>query len=240
MRQIVLDTETTGIDPKEGHRIIEIGCVEMINRRLTGKTYHRYINPQRVVEDEAISIHGITNEFLADKHLFADIQHEFLEFIRGADLVIHNAAFDVGFMNHELSLNGHKERVEEFCQITDTLALARKKHPGQKNNLNALCRRYGIDNSHRELHGALLDSEILADVYLILTGGQKTLLLNADDDGDGVDQIRRMDVAEFQLTVIRANDEELQAHQAYIDKLDKKGGSIWGQLGSAEQAGGSK
>ncbi len=231
MRQIVLDTETTGIDPKDGHRIIEIGCVEMINRRLTGRTYHRYLNPDRVVEDEAISVHGITNEFLADKPRFADVQGEFLEFIRGADLVIHNAAFDVGFMNHELGLNGYRERVEEFCQITDTLALARKKHPGQKNNLDALCRRYGIDNSHRELHGALLDSEILADVYLILTGGQKTLLL-AEGDDDDEDTVRRLDPAQYSLTVRHATADELRAHQAYIEKLDKKGGSIWSQLGN--------
>lgn len=233
MRQIVLDTETTGIDPKEGHRIIEIGCVEMINRRLTGRTYHRYINPQRVVEDEAISVHGITNEFLADKPLFADVQDEFIEFIRGAELVIHNAAFDVGFMDHEFGLNGFKERTAEFCQITDTLAIARKKHPGQKNNLDALCRRYGIDNSHRELHGALLDSEILADVYLMLTGGQKNLLLGAGDDGNdtGGDTIRRIDPTSFNLTVRRADESELQQHQGYLDKLDKKGGSIWRQLG---------
>ncbi len=238
MRQIVLDTETTGIEPKEGHRIIEIGCVEMINRRLTGRTYHRYINPERIVEDEAISVHGITNEFLADKPLFADIQDEFIEFIRGADLVIHNAAFDVGFMDHEFGLNGHNERIKDFCQVTDTLALARKKHPGQKNNLDALCRRYGIDNSHRELHGALLDSEILADVYLMLTGGQKNLLLAGDDEGeDGAEPIRRIDMSQFNLTVRKAADEELSEHQAYIDKLDKKGGSIWSQLGAeaAEQ-----
>lgn len=238
MRQIVLDTETTGIEPKEGHRIIEIGCVEMINRRLTGRTYHRYINPERVVEDEAISVHGITNEFLADKPLFADIQDEFIEFIRGADLVIHNAVFDVGFMDHEFGLNGHNERIKDFCQVTDTLALARKKHPGQKNNLDALCRRYGIDNSHRELHGALLDSEILADVYLILTGGQKNLLLAGDDEGEGgAEPIRRIDMSQFNLTVRKAAEVELSEHQAYINKLDKKGGSIWSQLGAeaAEQ-----
>ncbi|GGK69100.1 DNA polymerase III subunit epsilon [Amphritea balenae] len=234
MRQIVLDTETTGIDPKEGHRIIEIGCVEMIGRKLTGRTYHQYINPDRIVEDEAISVHGITNEFLADKPFFAEVQDEFLEFIRGADLVIHNAPFDVGFMNHELMLNGYRERVDDFCQITDTLAMARKKHPGQKNNLDALCRRYGIDNSHRELHGALLDSEILADVYLLLTGGQKTLLLAGEGEGndDGVDQIRRLDTSAFDLKVIEASAADMEAHKAYIAKLDKKAGSIWSQLGA--------
>ncbi|WP_417222737.1 DNA polymerase III subunit epsilon [Amphritea sp.] len=232
MRQIVLDTETTGIDPKEGHRIIEIGCVEMMNRRLTGRTYHRYLNPDRAIDEEAIQVHGITNEFLNDKPRFPEIQDEFLHFIRGADLVIHNAPFDVGFMNHELKLNNHNERVNDFCHITDTLALARKKHPGQKNNLDALCRRYGIDNSHRELHGALLDSEILADVYLMLTGGQKNLLLAGEEDGhDGVDQIRRMNTSDLNLTVQPANEAELEAHQAYISRLDGKAGSIWSQIG---------
>ena len=233
MRQIVLDTETTGIDPKEGHRIIEIGCVEMIDRKLTGRTYHRYINPDRIVEDEAIQVHGITNEFLADKPYFAAIQDEFLEFIRGGELVIHNAPFDVGFMDHELNLNGHHERINDFCQVTDSLAIARKKHPGQKNNLDALCRRYGIDNSHRELHGALLDSEILADVYLLLTGGQKALLLAGEEAGsDGVDQVRRLDTSALKLNVRRADEAELEGHKAYLDKLDKKGGSIWRQIGA--------
>ncbi|MBN0987120.1 DNA polymerase III subunit epsilon [Amphritea pacifica] len=236
MRQIVLDTETTGIDPKEGHRIIEIGCVEMMNRRLTGRTYHRYLKPDRVIDDEAIQVHGITNEFLDDKPRFEEIQDEFLHFIRGADLVIHNAAFDVGFIDHELSLNNHQERVHDFCQVTDTLAIARKKHPGQKNNLDALCRRYGIDNSHRELHGALLDSEILADVYLMLTGGQKNLMLAGEEDGDdGVDQVRRLDTSAMTLKVVRAEGDELDAHRSYIERLDSKGGSVWSQLG--EQSG---
>ncbi|SEQ68393.1 DNA polymerase-3 subunit epsilon [Amphritea atlantica] len=232
MRQIVLDTETTGIDPKEGHRIIEIGCVEMMNRRLTGRTYHRYLKPDRVIDDEAIQVHGITNEFLDDKPRFEEIQDEFLHFIRGADLVIHNAAFDVGFIDNELSLNNHQERVHDFCQVTDTLAIARKKHPGQKNNLDALCRRYGIDNSHRELHGALLDSEILADVYLMLTGGQKNLMLAGEEDGDdGVDQVRRLDTSAMTLKVVQAEGDELDAHRSYIERLDSKAGSIWSQLG---------
>ncbi|MDO6562514.1 DNA polymerase III subunit epsilon [Amphritea sp. 1_MG-2023] len=232
MRQIILDTETTGIDPKEGHRIIEIGCVEMMNRRLTGRTYHRYLNPDREIEEEAIQVHGITNEFLLDKPRFADIQDEFLQFIRGADLVIHNAPFDVGFMDNELKLNNHNEKVGDFCHVTDTLALARKKHPGQKNNLDALCRRYGIDNSHRELHGALLDSEILADVYLLLTGGQKNLLLAGEEEGyDGVDQVRRLKHGEYHLTVQSADAAELEAHNRYIRHLDGKAGSIWGQIG---------
>lgn len=231
MRQIVLDTETTGLDPKQGHRIIEIGCVEMENRRLTGRTYHQYINPDRIVEDEAIQVHGITNEYLEDKPLFAAIQDEFLDFIRGADLVIHNAPFDVGFMDHELKLSGRSERIANICQVTDTLAISRKKHPGQKNNLDALCRRYGIDNSHRDLHGALLDSEILADVYLMLTGGQKNLLLAGEEEGhDGVDQVHRLDTSALNLTVLRAKAEEQEEHTAYIARLDGKAGSIWSQI----------
>ena len=231
MRQIVLDTETTGIDPLAGHRIIEIGCVELVDRRLTGRTYHQYINPDRIVEEEAISVHGITNEFLADKPFFAAIQQEFLDFIRGGELVIHNAAFDVGFMDHELKLNNHNERIDDMCSVVDTLALARKKHPGQKNNLDALCRRYGIDNSHRELHGALLDSEILADVYLMLTGGQKALMLGSESEGEeGGSKIKRLDPEAFQLTVLQASDAELAEHQAYLNVLEKKGGCIWKEM----------
>ncbi|MCP3674830.1 MAG: DNA polymerase III subunit epsilon, partial [Gammaproteobacteria bacterium] len=167
MRQIVLDTETTGLEPKQGHRIIEIGCVEMIDRKLTGNHYHQYINPQRAVDEGAIEVHGISNEFLADKPLFIDIVDDFLQYINGAELVIHNASFDVGFINNELLLaekesSNSYEHVADICTILDTLSMARKLHPGQKNNLDALCRRYGTDNSHRDLHGALLDAEILA------------------------------------------------------------------------------
>jgi len=178
MRQIILDTETTGLEPSEGHRIIEIGCVELINRKFTGATYHQYLQPDREIDDGAIEVHGITNEMLADKPRFADIAEEFVTFIRGAELVIHNAPFDVGFLNHELKLlnNGHA-RIDEMCGVVDTLVMARQLHPGQKNNLDALCKRYSIDNSHRELHGALLDAEILAELYLTMTGGQTTLSL---------------------------------------------------------------
>ena len=174
MRQIVLDTETTGIDPKEGHRIIEIGCVEVVNRRLTGNHFHVYINPGRHIEQEAIEVHGITNEFLTDKPTFAQVAQEFVNFIKGAQLVIHNAPFDVGFMDHEFGMEPSTKGVitNQICDVLDTLTLARQMHPGQKNNLDALCKRYGIDNSHRTLHGALLDAEILADVYLLMTGGQ--------------------------------------------------------------------
>jgi len=177
MRQIVLDTETTGLDPKSGHRIIEIGCVEIINRRTTDNRYHQYIQPNHKIDDGAMKVHGITNEFLNDKPIFFEIVDEFMDFITGAELIIHNASFDVGFINHELKLlkQGWKP-VDKYCQILDTLALARKQNPGQKNNLDALCKRYGIDNSNRQLHGALLDAEILAEVYLTMTGGQVSLL----------------------------------------------------------------
>ena len=208
MRQIVLDTETTGIDPKEGHRIIEIGCVEVINRRLTGNHFHVYINPKREIEQEAIEVHGITNEFLADKPVFADVAGEFIEFIRGGQLVIHNAPFDVGFMDHEFAMHGPTASVKtkEICGVLDTLVLARDMHPGQKNNLDALCKRYGIDNSHRELHGALLDAEILADVYLMMTGGQTDLNLSGNNQANtgGAEVIRRIPRNGNKLKVIQA------------------------------------
>ena len=229
MRQIVLDTETTGIDPAEGHRIIEIGCVEMFERKLTGRHYHVYINPDREVEEEAISIHGITNEFLADKPRFAEIAGEFFEFIKGAELVIHNAAFDVGFMDAEFARLKPVRKVADHCGILDSLAIARRRHPGQKNNLDALCKRYGVDNSNRELHGALLDAEILADVFLLLTGGQTALSLDAAGEGDeGAATIRRLPGDRPRLAVVRATDEELAAHETFLDTVEKAGGeAIW-------------
>ena len=225
---IVLDTETTGIDPKQGHRIIEIGCVELVDRKLTGNHYHVYINPDREVEEEAIRVHGITNEFLVDKPRFTQIADSFYEYIKGAELVIHNAAFDVGFMNHEFSLmNHHAGLVESYCDVLDTLALARDKHPGQKNNLDALCKRYGIDNSHRELHGALLDAEILADVYLLLSGGQTDLDLASDGGASGrVSKIRRLDSNRPSLKVLKATDLEQRAHDNYLDGIEKQSGSL--------------
>lgn len=235
MRQIVLDTETTGIDPKEGHRIIEIGCVEVINRKLTGNHFHVYINPQREIEQEAIEVHGITNEFLADKPLFADVAKDFINFITGAQLVIHNAAFDVGFMDHEFALNSATQSVKtkDICDVLDSLLLARKMHPGQKNNLDALCRRYGIDNSHRELHGALLDAEILADVYLMMTGGQTKLNLagqTGDDGTAGGERIRRRQRDANKLKVIRATADELEQHEARLDIVQNSGGKcLWRQ-----------
>jgi len=182
MRQIVLDTETTGLEPSQGHKIIEIGCIELINRRMTGNTFHHYIDPQREIDDAAIEVHGITLDQLQGKPVFADLAEQLLVFIKGAELIIHNAPFDVGFLNHEFDHAGlGKKLVDEHCEILDTLVMARHKHPGQKNNLDALCRRYEVDNSQRQLHGALLDAEILADVYLMMTGGQISLLGESDD-----------------------------------------------------------
>jgi DNA polymerase-3 subunit epsilon len=233
MRQIVLDTETTGLDPKQGHRIIEIGCVEMINRRLTGNTFHVYVNPQRLVEQEAIGVHGITNEYLADKPVFNTIAKDFIDFIRGAQLVIHNAPFDIGFMDHEFHrLSGLQVKESaKMCSVLDTLDLARKIHPGQKNNLDALCRRYGIDNSHREKHGALLDAEILADVYLMMTGGQTDLNLSGKAIGEGgvqVETIRRLSVQRKPLKVVMATADEIQQHEGRLDLVaEKSGACIW-------------
>lgn len=236
MRQIVLDTETTGIDPREGHRLIEIGAVELINRRLTGRTYHQYINPEREIEAEAIAIHGITNDRVAYEPVFAEIADEFWAFIRGAELVIHNAPFDVGFMDHEFKWL-HDRRgdprlgpVAEHCGILDTLQMARDKHPGQRNSLDALCKRYEIDNGHRVLHGALLDAEILADVYLAMTGGQTALFLDAASSGEGQAQsqgglsIRRLSLAPGQLRVVLPGEEELAAHRAKLDGIRKAAG----------------
>lgn len=238
-RQIILDTETTGIDPDAGHNIIEIGCVEMVRRKLTGNTWHEYLKPDREVEAEAIEVHGITNEFLVDKPKFAELGAAFLEFVRGAELIIHNAAFDIGFLDAELARNGFSERMEQICTVTDTLALARRKFPGQRNSLDALCRRYGIDNSHRELHGALLDSEILADVYLALTGGQTSLQLGQSAQGDDSadEPIRRVSAEGLALNVVRASVDELAQHDAFLDLLDKKSdGAVWRRLNMQDHA----
>ncbi|CAB0150345.1 DNA polymerase III subunit epsilon [Pseudidiomarina piscicola] len=224
MRQIVLDTETTGLDPARGHRIIEIGAVELIGRKLTGNTFHVYINPQRVVEQEAIEVHGITNEFLQDKPVFAQIADEFLDFIKGGELVIHNAPFDVGFMDHEFSLlRGNFGRTRDYCSVLDTLLLAREMRPGQKNNLDALCRAFGIDNSNRTFHGALLDAELLADVYLGMTGGQTKLELASQKqsnqhNGQRVDWNRVENKP--QLKIIRASADEEAAHQQRLEMIE--------------------
>lgn len=238
MRQVVLDTETTGLEPSHGHRIIEIGCVELLDRKLTGNTFHKYINPEdKKVDQGALEVHGISNEFLSDKPLFGDIYDEFLEFVKGSQLIIHNAPFDVGFINHELALLEEKsgqtiEKIDVSCSILDSLKLARDNHPGQKNNLDALCRRYSIDNSNRQLHGALLDSEILADVYLAMTGGQTSLTL---DDASGVsgaaEAILRLDSNRAALKIQMPSSEEINSHEDYLTMLEKKSGNapIWRQ-----------
>ncbi|MBT3197822.1 MAG: DNA polymerase III subunit epsilon [Gammaproteobacteria bacterium] len=220
MRQIVLDTETTGLEPKQGHRIIEIGCVEMVNRQLTNNHYHQYIQPDRVVDGGAIEVHGITNKFLADKPRFEAVVDDFIEYVRGAELIIHNAPFDVGFINHELGLLERGfSNIDEICTITDTLQMARKQYPGQKNSLDALCRRLDIDNSQRTLHGALLDSEILAEVYLSMTGGQTGFDLDGLGEFGGVEPVRRLSSERPRLPVTAASREELVAHQAYLEKI---------------------
>jgi DNA polymerase-3 subunit epsilon len=236
MRQIVLDTETTGLESSEGHRIIEIGCVELIDRRISGNTYHQYIQPDRQIDAGAIEVHGITNESLADKPRFADIAAEFLAFIKGAELVIHNAPFDVGFIDHEFRmLAAPPGNVAEHCKVLDTLVMARRMHPGQRNSLDALCKRYEIDNSQRELHGALLDAEILADVYLMMTGGQVSLSLDSRTDSQGNQQrveIQRVAVDREPLRVIRASEAECQAHNGRMEAIEKicGGSSVWRQL----------
>jgi DNA polymerase-3 subunit epsilon len=226
MRQIVLDTETTGIG--EGHKIIEIGCVELINRKLTGRHYHQYVNPQRLVDPEAMEVHGITDEFLQDKPLFAHVADDFIEFIKGSQLVIHNAPFDVGFMDREFAaLNGYP-KTADICTVLDTLTLARQIHPGQRNSLDALCRRYGIDNSHRELHGALLDSEILADVYLFMTGGQTALTLDSkeEDDQPSEQELLKTLIVDpsiaSNLPVYGVSEQEKEGHDAFIKMLSGK------------------
>lgn len=224
MRQIVLDTETTGLETSQGHRIIEIGCVELIDRRVTENHWHHYINPEREIDAGAYEVHGISNDFLQDKPLFKDLADDFLDYIKGAELVIHNAAFDVGFLNYELSLlDGDSPTVEAQSSILDTLKMARQKHPGQKNNLDALCNRYDIDNSHRSVHGALLDARILADVYLIMTGGQTSLGLEQEDNhgNSGEGPINIASVGSGPLPVWRGSEASEQAHEDYLAYLRK-------------------
>lgn len=223
-RQVVLDTETTGIEPN-AHRIIEIGCVELINRQHTGRRFHEYINPMRAVDEGAFKVHGISDSFLADKPLFKDIYPKLLEFIEGAELVIHNAPFDVGFLNAEFARISQAKPIAQICTVLDTLDMAREKHPGQRNSLDALCKRYDVDNSKRELHGALLDAQILAEVYLAMTGGQASLF--ADERGAVVSVQESLNSkAGLQSSgyIKRASEEELRQHQAYIELLIKKSG----------------
>lgn len=233
MRQVVLDTETTGLEVELGHRILEMGCVEIVGRRITRRHFHHYINPQRDIDDGALAVHGITLEFLADKPVFGDIWESFLDFVKGSELIIHNAAFDIGFINQEMRLiSPSLGSITDHCSVVDSLELARNKHPGQKNNLDALCKRYNIDNSQRDLHGALLDAEILADVYLLLTGGQGTLSLGEESSGSGAAVTRRARENQSPLKVIRATTDELMAHRKKLDKLEEacEAGCLWKQL----------
>lgn len=235
-RIIVLDTETTGMNREggpvnEGHRIIEIGAVEIIDRKLTGRHFHVYIKPNRNSDPEAINVHGITDDFLQDKPSYAQIHQEFLEFIKDAELVAHNASFDVSFMDAEFQLlDPQIGKTENYCKITDTLAMAKKIFPGKRNNLNVLCERYGIDNSHRILHGALLDAEILADVYLLMTGGQISLAFSGRDPtvtGQATDAARHLDMNTKKLKIIHATADELAEHEARLDAIEKKGSCLW-------------
>lgn len=232
-RQIVLDTETTGLEVDQGHRIIEIGCVELRDRRLSSNRFHHYLNPDRAIDAGAVQVHGISNAELADKPRFADIADELIAYLRGAELIIHNAGFDVGFLDAEFKRAGRRERIAELCRVTDTLPLARRLHPGGRASLDALCKRYAVDNSNRELHGALLDARLLADVYLGMTGGQSRLLLEHDSQSGGynvLDDLRAKlgDVRERPLVVNRAGDEELSRHRERLTSIAKKaGGCVW-------------
>src|ERR1700722_831046 len=232
MRQIVLDTETTGLEVEQRHRIIEIGCVELVNRRLTGRTYHQYLNPERDIDEGAQQVHGLTRETLAKQPVFSQVQAEFLEFIREAELIIHNAPFDIAFLNAELARIELAIKVGDLCRVLDTLALARQMHPGQRNSLDALCKRYSVDNSHRDYHGALLDARILAEVYLAMTGGQANLTLSAESD-NARSRARQAAPARVgagaRVVVIRPSEQELAAHEHALAVLDKASGgrTVW-------------
>lgn len=233
MRQVILDTETTGLEPEQGHRIIEIGCVELVNRRKTGRTFHRYLRPDREIDRGAQHVHGLTNEFLAQQPRFADVVEELLEFINGAELIIHNAAFDLAFLDAELKrLPGVPRQVRGLCAVIDTLPLARQMHPGQRNSLDALCKRYSVDNSHRELHGALLDAQILLDVYLAMTGGQTALILGEATEvhvSVSIEPVAAMARPRGVLRIVRATIEELVAHERTLAVIDKISGgkTVW-------------
>jgi DNA polymerase III subunit epsilon len=232
MRQIVLDTETTGLEPGLGHRIIEIGCVELFNRRATGRRFHRYLNPEREIDEGALAVHGITRAELEREPRFGEIAEELIAFVQGAELVIHNAAFDVAFLDMELGrLPGEPRTIGSLCQVLDSLALAREMHPGQRNNLDALCKRYSVDNSRRELHGALLDAQLLAEVYLAMTGGQGALALGESAGPTRVTEARTIRVVvrpPAPLRVIEATEDERRAHEAFLDLIAKKAGvCVW-------------
>ncbi len=233
MRQVVLDTETTGLEPSQGHRVIEIGAVELVDRRLSGRQFHEYLNPQRKVDAGALEVHGLTDEFLADKPLFAAVSEPFMEFINGAELVIHNAPFDVGFLDHELNLlDGGGRKVTDVSRVLDTLELARSMHPGMRNSLDALCRRYEVDNSRRELHGALLDASILAEVYLCMTGGQTSLSLELAASGQESTASIQSRGQRPPMKVLAARADEILAHQQRLQQVAEAsdGSSVWQRL----------
>lgn len=237
MRQVVLDTETTGLETSKDHRILEIGCVELFNRQPTGRTLHLYINPEREIDKDALDVHGITLDFLADKPTFPEIVDQFMTFINGAELVIHNAPFDVGFLNHELKRMGHVNQVEDVSTVLDTLVLAKEKYPGSRISLDALCRRLGVDNSQRDLHGALLDAQLLADVYLLMTGGQ-TGFFDDEDKGDNSlrNDEKKRSVGARNGKIMQASAEEMSAHQAYLSALTQKGTKVvWLNLAETTQ-----
>ena len=235
MRQVILDTETTGLEPRQGHKIIEIGCVELLDRKHTGNHFQRYIKPNREIDAGAEQVHGISTEFLNDKPEFLKVVDDFLSYVKGAELVIHNAPFDIGFLDHELKLASDSSgqdygKMADYCTVLDTLVVARKMHPGQKNSLDALCKRYTVDNSNRQLHGALLDSQILADVYLAMTGGQVNMFSapGGSRTSSAEEKIRRVKTGGNDLRVIAATDEELIAHESRLDAIDEASdGSIW-------------
>lgn len=232
-RQIVLDTETTGLNARLGDRVIEIGCVELLSRNVTDRHFHTYVDPQRDVDEGASRIHGLTREFLSDKPKFGDIAKEFVDYIQGAELIIHNAEFDVEFLDQELALAGFRKLSDYSPSIVDTLAMARELHPGKRNSLDALCERYAVNNAHRTLHGALLDARLLAEVYLALTRGQESLVMELDAPSEAAVAAARIDAKK--LTVLRATEAELKAHEKILDAIDKaakeKGGSLWRRLG---------
>ena len=231
MRQLFLDTETTGLSADSGDRIIEIGCIEMVNRRLTGNNLHFYLNPERSSHPDAVRVHGLTDEFLADKPLFASIADELLDYLQGAEIIIHNAAFDVGFLNAELARLGRGKIAEHVAEITDSLLMAREMFPGKANSLDALCKRLEVDNSNRALHGALLDAGLLAEVYIRLTRGQDSLVIDAGDEGRQQVQVAAVDLSAYALPVLAASAEEVAAHEAMLAELDKASGgkTIWRQ-----------
>jgi len=226
-RQVVLDTETTGLNAGLGDRVIEIGCIELLSRRPTERHFHQYVNPERQIEEGALKVHGLTDEFLADKPKFAEVAAEFLDYVRGAELVIHNAAFDVEFLDAELGRAGLGKLADHVAGVVDTLALARELHPGKRNSLDALCERYTVDNAHRTLHGALLDARLLAEVYLAMTRGQDSLMMDLDSPAEQAAAAARIDTSK--LAVLRASEEERRTHEAYLDAMAKEatGGIVW-------------